>query len=434
MRRTAITKRCKYFLAVYFLLLSVCCFASGTYSMTVGESKGFSPASGYSHIMSTSIQYIDYNAFDVKTTKHTNSFYVNHAYETYTYYSYTLTALKTGTYTVKFSVLYQNLNNYHEVISSYTINVYDVKSISITSDVSLPIGEKFTYNPIIEDSQASTTLSWSSDNNQIVIVDGPTITAKSIGSAIVTCMAHNGVKTTSHVTVTPAYVSSINLNYEEFDLPLFDRLHLKAEVQPSYASNPTIRWSSSNNNVAIVREDGVVIGINCGYALVSAKAVDNSGVESSCLIHVVDTPAVGRIISISDTESGKIELKIDKDISIRAISNPGWQLRCIMIDDEVFSITQDDWIPVSNLDNIEEITIIWENKTTSDSELLLNAQNLFTIHDRIIEIVDKRQTHLEVCDIQGRTIYDGPCLNVHLPSSGYYLINYANRIFKIFVP
>lgn len=299
--------------------------------------------------------------------------------------------------------------------------------------MSLIVGEKYTYSPIIEDNKANTTLEWSSDNPAIVSVDGPTITAKSIGSAIITCKAHNGVKATSRVSVSPVLVNSISLNFKEYNLPIFTKLQLSAVVSPSNAANPHIQWLSSNDDIAIVREDGIVIGVNCGYALISAKAMDASGISESCLVHVVDNPNEEHIISISDSECGKIEIKFDDAYSIRPIPNEGWRMHSIINEDGTILSSSDEWITLSNSEGGTNFSIIWENISTSVSEQFINA-NIFNIYNRTISFIDDRFKHLGIYDIQGRVLYQGPCQNIQLPNSGCFIVNIDDKIFKIYIP
>jgi len=396
-----------------------------TYDMTVGESRSFSPFSNttkYRNAVYAGMSLSDDSAFEV-TSSSSSPYNI----------TYKLKALKTGTYEVTFSIQYKDFNNYVWDNFTHTLNVHDVTSITIPSTMSLIVGEKYTYSPIIEDNKANTTLEWSSDNPAIVSVDGPTITAKSIGSAIITCKAHNGVKATSRVSVSPVLVNSISLNFQEYNLPIFTKLQLSAVVSPSNAANPHIQWLSSNNDIAIVREDGIVIGVNCGYALISAKAMDASGISESCLVHVVDNPNEEHIISISDSECGKIEIKFDDAYSIRPIPNEGWRMHSIINEDGTILSSSDEWITLSNSEGGTNFSIIWENISTSVSEQFINA-NIFNIYNRTISFIDDRFKHLGIYDIQGRVLYQGPCQNIQLPNSGCFIVNIDDKIFKIYIP
>lgn len=411
---------------LFFVAMPFICLGT-TYNMTVGESRSFTPFSNikYRDAVDAGMSLSDDSAFDVSSSSSsTNPYNI----------TYKLKALKTGTYKVSFSIQYKDFNNYVCDNFTHTINVYDVTSITIPPILTLTVGEKYTYSPIITDNRATTTLEWCSDNTAIVSTDGPIITAKAIGSAIITCKAHNGVNATSRVSVSPVLVNSISLNVQEYDLPLFSKLQLTADVSPSNATNPHIQWSSSNNDVAIVREDGIVLGVKCGYARISASATDNSGISASCIVKVVDVPHEVKTFSISDSESGRIEIKYDNGYYyIRPIPFDGWRIYGITTEDGTIISNNDEWIRISTLEGELDYAIIWESISTSASSQFINHR-IFSITDRTITFIKDEFKHLEIYDIQGIALYQGPCQNIHLPSSGSYIVNIDNQIFKIYIP
>ena len=67
-------------------------------------------------------------------------------------------------------------------------------SITIPSELTLKIGESYTYSPVIYETGASTTLTWTSSNSSVVSVNNGTIKALSAGTATIACTASNGVK------------------------------------------------------------------------------------------------------------------------------------------------------------------------------------------------------------------------------------------------
>ncbi|MBR3075163.1 MAG: Ig-like domain-containing protein, partial [Bacteroidales bacterium] len=60
---------------------------------------------------------------------------------------------------------------------------------------------------------------------------------------------------------------------------------LKATVLPADATDPTVTWSSDNEEVATVSADGVVTAHKSGTANITAKAGDK---EATCVVYVVD--------------------------------------------------------------------------------------------------------------------------------------------------
>ena len=86
-----------------------------------------------------------------------------------------------------------------------TINVVDVKTISILPFIEMSVGEAFTYSPIITDREAATTFTWTSSNPAVAEIDeNGSVTALAHGKAVITCAAANGVFTQGFVHVVGA--------------------------------------------------------------------------------------------------------------------------------------------------------------------------------------------------------------------------------------
>ncbi len=75
-------------------------------------------------------------------------------------------------------------------------------------------------------------------------------------------------------------VTSVQINNKEKNiLKISESLELKANIEPSNASNKTITWTSSNTNIATVNSSGKVEAIQDGKVKITAKS--NNGKEDS---------------------------------------------------------------------------------------------------------------------------------------------------------
>lgn len=208
------------------------------------------------------------------------------------YYIYTLTPAKTGTYS--FSVrLHWTSKNYMydyamgETTVIYLINVVDLKSISIPSTLSLPLGDTYTFFPVFTDAGATTTLTWQSSNTSVATINEEgTLTTTGIGKTTVTCTAHNGVSAQCEVTVNPVLVEKIALSETEAELTVGEKLQLKETIAPENATDKSVTWSSTNEAVALVNESGLVTAVGSGTCQIKATANDGSGKTASCLVTV----------------------------------------------------------------------------------------------------------------------------------------------------
>ena len=79
-----------------------------------------------------------------------------------------------------------------------------------------------------------------------------------------------------------ALIESISLNHELYAFQKGDSLALEATISPTYATNKTLLWRSSDEDVVTVKQNGIAWCVKDGEAVVTATATDGSGVAASC--------------------------------------------------------------------------------------------------------------------------------------------------------
>ena len=98
------------------------------------------------------------------------------------------------------------------------------------------------------------------------------------------------------------FVTSIEVTPEEVDFyELNETCGLTASVLPVSAENPDITWISDVECVATVSQDGIVKAVGDGVCTIMASAVDGSGVEGSCTVHVYADSKMFEIRDFPDT-------------------------------------------------------------------------------------------------------------------------------------
>ena len=80
-------------------------------------------------------------------------------------------------------------------------------------------------------------------------------------------------------------VENVTLDKTELSLLVGEKATLVATVMPENATDKSVIWSSSDESVATVSSDGVVIGINAGSAVITATTVDG-GKKAACAVTV----------------------------------------------------------------------------------------------------------------------------------------------------
>ncbi len=78
--------------------------------------------------------------------------------------------------------------------------------------------------------------------------------------------------------------SSVEFDKSEYGVGIDKELKLKATVMPSYATDKSLTWTSSNPGVATVSQDGVVKGIAEGSTTITVSTAN--GIQSTCIVNV----------------------------------------------------------------------------------------------------------------------------------------------------
>lgn len=111
---------------------------------------------------------------------------------------------------------------------------------------------------------------WQTSNSKIATVSANgLITAIAVGDATITA-SYNGKVASCEVKVNITEAESIELNYTELILGVEESYQLVAKVNPDNTTDPTVKWSSSNEEVAIVSEEGLITTIAEGYSSIIA--------------------------------------------------------------------------------------------------------------------------------------------------------------------
>ena len=154
---------------------------------------------------------------------------------------------------------------------------------------------------VMPEDASNKTVKWTSGDDKIATVDaGGVVTAIAVGSTTITATAAEGlgVTATCKVTVTPKLVASINLSNEELTLEILGTAQLTATVLPEDADDRSVTWSSGNNEVATVSQEGLVTAVGVGTADITVKANDGSEVLATCKVTV--TPKLVTSITLGD--------------------------------------------------------------------------------------------------------------------------------------
>lgn len=172
------------------------------------------------------------------------------------------------------------------------------------SKLSLAQGKKFKLKATIKSNYgASPKLSWSSSNNSVAEVNqSGVVIAKKKGTCKIKVRTTDGSNKSASCSITVTRKAS-NITLNKTYLKIFEgkKTKLKATIRPSNANNKSVKWTSSDNEIAMVTYNGTITALTQGRVIITATTTDGSNKSASCVIDVQKTvPVTG--ISLTSKE------------------------------------------------------------------------------------------------------------------------------------
>lgn len=167
-----------------------------------------------------------------------------------------------------------------------------VTGVKLPSSAKVSVGGNTLLTATIVPEYASDGgLTWTSSDESIVKVDAEgRLTGVAVGQAVVTCRTNSGGYTATCTVTVVIGVNGIKLNKTQLSLLSGATYELVATVTPEEATNKTVIWTSSNENVATVDSAGIVKAKDGGSCVITAKTVDGEYV-AKCTVSVNQTVA-----------------------------------------------------------------------------------------------------------------------------------------------
>lgn len=310
-----------------------------------------------------------------------------------------MTGLKIGTAKVKAETTDgSNLSGVFEV----QVTGLPVSTISLPAELSIVRTEsmKLEYSilPLASDNQK---LKWSSNATYIASVDENTgvITAHKVGDAVITATATDGsgISASTTIHVTPLKVSQIEMPKEMYLLRSLSK-QIEVNIAPKLADNKILKWTSDNEEVATVTQEGVVKGVNVGTANITATTTDGTELSATCKVTVKPV-----VIDLST-----------KTINLRKGESYAEQIVTVLPENyehkEVVWTSADDSIASINSDGVitavkPGITTIkyklgFDSNITAECKVIVYDDNVVYVGG-IYYIIDKQKSEATVTSIYG---------------------------------
>lgn len=154
------------------------------------------------------------------------------------------------------------------------------------ASVELGIGETYQI-PLKNGNQAfNNHITYAVSGVAVSVDENGCITAENEGASSVVCTNRLSNSSTLGVTVMKA-PEKLELNYSEYSLKKGEKLELDIRINQGAAANVR-NYTSSDESIAVVNEDGVVTAKKSGNAVITCTIYN--GLSASCNITVPDEP------------------------------------------------------------------------------------------------------------------------------------------------
>ena len=233
-----------------------------------------------------------------------------------------------------------------------------VSGVSLSkTTLSLVEGGSETLTATVAPSNATNkAVSWkSSDAGTATVDSNGKVTAVKAGSATITVTTSDGGKTaTCSVTVTAKEVVVEGLAIDPATLEIKEGLtaQMKVVLTPAEASEPAIKWKSTNTEAATVDDSGLVTALKEGKTRIVAT-VDGTQIEAICEVTVTPDDALKGI----EFTAAKVEVKVGATQALEIAYTPSYAAN----KNVTFSSSD---VSVATVDASGTVTAIKEGETT----------------------------------------------------------------------
>ena len=212
--------------------------------------------------------------------------------------------------------LNQNFNNY--VLAYVVPNELNVSDMTIDKEipVKFDIGVDYTKGAVVIECE---------DKEAIEIDEKLNLTGKKVGEYKLKITTNNTSKEINLIIRPTA--EKIEVNKRTLSLVVDANTTLTANVVPSNSINKEIVWTSSNENIATIDNNGKVIAKSAGECEIIVKTTNEPIIEAKVQVEVKEKPSVSQVAQLGGNIPGATYvngiLLVNKNHSIPASYAPG---------------------------------------------------------------------------------------------------------------
>ncbi len=185
-------------------------------------------------------------------------------------------------------------------------------------------GQKINVNAsVLPEKTNNKTLEYKSSNEKIAVVDGEgNVTPVGNGTCQITATTTDGsnlqAKCNVNVDIKPIKVTDIKIRQKSYTIISLNQTpSFRTTITPSNATNKEVKWTSSNENIAVVSENGIVTPVKNGTCKIIATTTDGTNLSAS-----IDITVDFKVTSISFSTKSYTITSVNQTPSFREKISP----------------------------------------------------------------------------------------------------------------
>ena len=185
-------------------------------------------------------------------------------------------------------------------------------------------GQKINVNAsVLPEKTNNKALEYKSSNEKIAVVDGEgNVTPVGNGTCQITATTTDGsnlqAKCNVNVDIKPIKVTDIKIRQKSYTIISLNQTpSFRTTITPSNATNKEVKWTSSNENIAVVSENGIVTPVKNGTCKIIATTTDGTNLSAS-----IDITVDFKVTSISFSTKSYTITSVNQTPSFREKISP----------------------------------------------------------------------------------------------------------------
>lgn len=200
-----------------------------------------------------------------------------------------------------------------------------VESVTLDrEELELIEGERDTLKVTVLPAKAPQGVVWSSSDEDVATVgaDGDILAIKPGNATIKVVAEDNGIEASCELTVKKLIIPVASVSLDKKTLPILKggNYTFSATVLPENATDKSLSWKSDNEDVAMVNQQGKVVGAEVGTAHIIVASTQYPEVTDTCTVTVESETVAVTGISVSP---GSLTLVMGTSGKLTATIAPG---------------------------------------------------------------------------------------------------------------